>query len=305
MMARRNLIAMLCSLPVLGALAYSQTRQPLTDPPATRQGPLMVFHLGHSLVGPDMPYMVQQLAGDGHGYNSQLGSGTTLRQHWEPDEPILDFAKANHAPAYRDAHDAIGSGGYDAVVLTPMVELKDAIRWHKSPKYFRHWAGLARTASPDTRVYLYETWHWLDDPDGWMERISADLEPLWLGKLAGRDTRRNPDRPAWLIPGGQALAAVARAAEAGGLDSISRREDLFGRDPDGGQDPIHFSDLGAYVTALTHYAVIYQKPPMGLPHELLLRDGSPARAFSASDAEKIQQIVWQVVTSLPRTGVRP
>lgn len=304
MMARRGLLALLCGLPALAVYAYSSRQAPLPELPP-REGPLNVFHLGHSLVGPDMPYMLQQLAGEGHGYNSQLGSGTTLRQHWEPGEAILDFEKANHAPAFRDAREGIGAGGYDAVVLTAMVELKDAIRWHKSPKYFRRWADLAREANPDTRVYLYETWHWLDDPDGWMERVEADLEDLWLDKLAGSDTRRNPERPAWLIPGGQALAAVARAAEAGELGSIRRREDLFARDPQGNQDQIHFGDLGAYVIALAHYAVLYQKPPMGLPHELLLRDGTPAQAFRASDASKVQEIVWQVATSLPRTGVRP
>jgi hypothetical protein len=304
MMARRGLIALMCGLPALAVFAYSSSRAPLPDLPP-RDGQLNVFHLGHSLVGPDMPFMLQQLAGDGHRYNSQLGSGTTLRQHWEPEEAILDYEKANHAPAFRDARQGIGSGDYDAVVLTAMVELKDAIRWHKSPKYFRRWAGLARDANPETRVYLYETWHWLDDPDGWMERVDADLDPLWLDKLAGPDTWRNPDRPAWLIPGGQALAAVARAAEAGGLEGISRREELFGRDPEGKQDPIHFGQLGAYVIALTHYAVLYQKPPMGLPHELMLRDGTPAQAFSKTDAAKVQDIVWQVVTSLPRTGVSP
>lgn len=301
MMARRGFLSLLGGLPAAAAFGSSLPLPQLPPP----EGPLQVFHLGHSLVGQDMPYMVQQLAGGGHIYNSQLGSGTTLRQHWEPDEAILDFEKVNHAPAYRDARDAIGSGGYDAVVLTPMVELKDAIRWHKSPKYFRRWANLARGANPETRVYLYETWHWLDDPAGWMERVDADLEKLWLGKLIGSDSRRNPTRPAWLIPGGQALAAVARAAEAGELDSISRREDLFGLDPDGKLDPIHFGQLGAYVVALTHFSVLYQKPPMGLPHELLLRDGTPAQAFSKNDGLQVQQIVWQVVTSLPRTGVAP
>lgn len=304
MMARRGVLALLLGLPALAALAYSGGRAPFLTPPPP-SGPLNVFHLGHSLVGADMPYMLQQLAGEGHGYNSQIGSGTTMRQHWEPDEQIRDFSKVNHAPAYRDAREGIGSGEYDAVVLTSMVELKDAIRWHKSPKYFRRWADLARGGNPETRVYLYETWHWLDDPDGWMERVAADLDPLWLGKLIKSDTRRNPDRPAYLIPGGQALAAVARAAEAGELEGVSRREELFGRDPEGNQDPIHFGELGAYVIALTHYAVLYQKPPMGLPHELRLRDGSAAQAFSASDAAKVQDIVWQVVTALARTGVQP
>ena len=53
--------------------------------PAPESG-LRVFHLGHSLVGRDMPAMLQQLAVaagfDDHTYESQLGWGTSLRSHW-------------------------------------------------------------------------------------------------------------------------------------------------------------------------------------------------------------------------------
>jgi len=259
--------------------------------------------MGHSLVGQDMPHMLAQLAGNGHSWNSQLGSGTSLKQHWEPEEGILDFDKVNHPPTYRDAHEALGSGDYDAVVLTEMVELRDAVRYHGSAKYLRKWGSLVREASPDTRIYLYETWHRLDDPAGWLDRVDADLDRLWLGKLAGSDTRRNPKRPIYLIPGGQVMAAVARAAEEGQVDGLTKREQLFALEPSGKQDMIHFSDLGAYAVALTHFAVLYHRSPAGLPHQLARADGSKANAMSAMAARQVQDIVWQVVTALPRTGV--
>jgi len=297
-MKRRGFLALLTLLPAFGAAASTVPVQ-ILSPPAT---PLNVFHLGHSLVGSDMPHMLAQLAGDGHRWNSQLGSGTSLKQHWEPSEDILDFDKVNPPPIYRDAHEALGSGEYDAVVLTEMVELRDAVRYHGSAKYLRKWGNLVREASPDTRIYLYETWHRLDDPAGWLDRIDADFEPLWLGKLAGSDTRRNPKRPIYLIPGGQVMAAVARAAEAGQIDGLTKREQLFALTPSGKQDMIHFSDLGAYVVALTHYAVLYHRSPAGLPRQLTRADGSKADAVSAMAARQLQDIVWQVVTALPRTG---
>lgn len=298
-MKRRGFLALLTLLPALGAAA-STVPVPILPPPAT---PLNVFHLGHSLVGNDMPHMLAQLAGDGHRWNSQLGSGTSLKQHWEPSEGILDFDKVNAPPIYRDAHEALGSGEYDAVVLTEMVELRDAVRYHGSAKYLRKWGNLVRGTSPNARLYLYETWHRLDDPAGWLDRIDADLEPLWLGKLAGSDTRRNPKRPIYLIPGGQVIAAVARAAEAGQIDGLSKREQLFAREPSGKQDMIHFNDLGAYVVALTHYTVLYHRSPAGLPHQLTRANGSMADELSAMAARQVQDIVWQVVTALPRTGV--
>ena len=81
-------------------------------------GARQVYHLGHSLVGRDMPAMLAQLAGPGHGYASQLGWGAALRSHWEPDVAVNGFETENAHPAWRDAHEAVGSGDYDALVLT-------------------------------------------------------------------------------------------------------------------------------------------------------------------------------------------
>ena len=79
---------------------------PLTPPAA----PMRVFHLGHSLVGRDMPAMLAQLAGNGHSYHSQLGWGTSLREHWDPKLPINGFETENAHVHYRDAKEALASG---------------------------------------------------------------------------------------------------------------------------------------------------------------------------------------------------
>lgn len=304
MMSRRALLA-LPALAALWPLSRWLRPDPLPDVPVlpVPEGALRVFHLGHSLVGPDMPHMLAQLAPQGHGWNSQLGSGTNLKQHWEPELAILDFETTNQPPAYRDARDAIGSGEYDAVVLTEMVELKDAIRYFDGADYFQRWADLARAGSSETRIFLYETWHHLNDPQGWEARIHGDLEVLWLQKLAGADSRSHPDRPAYLIPAGQVMAAVARAAEAGKIDGLSSREDLFARNNQGQLDTIHINDLGAYVVALTHYSVLYQRAPLGLSHRLTRADGSAAQHLSEQAATEVQQIVWQTLLAQPRTGL--
>ncbi len=280
-----------------------ERREPFVAPPLPApEGPLKVYHLGHSLVGHDMPSMLAQMVGQGHSWNNQLGWGTTLKAHWEPDVDIAGFDD-NRPPNFRDAREAVSSGEYDAVVLTEMVELKDAIKFFDSPRYAQLWADAARGASETTVVYLYETWHNLDTEPGWLERIDNDLEALWVRKVLGPDTRRNPERPVYLIPGGQVLGAVARAAESGEIEGIDSRDDLFLRKDNGELDTIHVNDLGLYVVALTHYAVLYHRSPVGLPHELNRADGSPADSFSSGAARAIQSMVWDVVTSIPRTGV--
>ncbi len=276
---------------------------PLPAPTA----PLAVFHLGHSLVGRDMPAMLQQLAGPDHTYDVQLGWGTPLRAHWEETIEINGFEDENAHDRYRDAKAALTGGSYDAFVATEMVEIRDAIRYHASGRYMSRWASLARQGNPAVRVYLYETWPRLDDAEGWLERLDRDLARYWEAKvLAPALVGLAPDQPVYVIPAGQVFAAFVRAVEAaGGVDNISGREGLFRKDANGNLDPIHPNDLGSYLVALTHYAVLYHRSPVGLPHRLLRADGTAADAPGAQAARLMQETVWRVVTGYPKTGVRP
>ena len=263
------------------------------------EGPLRVFHIGHSLVGRDMPAMLAQLAGEGHAYESQLGWGAPLIAHWEPDVEVNGFEVENAHPRYRDAHEAVDSGDYDALVLTEAVEIRDMIKYNDSWDYLARWAKAAWAANPDTRVYFYETWHPLDDPEGWLTRLDRDLGLYWEGEILDRALNADGvDRPIYVIPGGQVMARMARELDdRGGVEGITTYRDLF-------SDDIHFNDLGAYLIALTHYAVLYGKNPAGLPHTLLKADGTPATAPSPEAAALMQRVVWEVVTGYPRTGVR-
>ena len=59
-----------------------------------------------------------------------------------------------------------------------------------------------------------------------------------------------------------------------------------------------------YLVALTHYAVIYGRSPIGLPHDGLGTDtGAPFEAPDAETARLMQESVWEVVTSYKRSGV--
>ena len=267
--------------------------EPLPRP----EKPLRVFHLGHSLVSRDMPTMLAQLAPAGHRYESQLGWGTTLKAHWEPGETINGFATENNHPRYRAAREALQSGEYDVLVATEMVNLLDAIRYFQSSEYLGRWAHLAEAGNPDIRVFLYETWHQLDDPEGWLERLDLDLARYWEGEILRRTLASSArQRPIYVIPAGQVMARVVREIEAGKLHGLSSRKDLF-------SDQIHLNDLGAYLVALTHFAVIYQQSPEGLPNQLLRHDGTLADAPVPEAARRMQALVWEVVSTMPRTGV--
>ena len=265
-------------------------------------GPLSVYHLGHSLVGHDIPSMLAQLAGAGHDFASQLGWGATLRQHWDPNEVVAGFDEMNGHPAFRPAREAIAAGEYDAVVLTEMVEIKDALGYHAGAEHLRLWAEAVLKANPEARLYLYETWHSTDDPQGWLERIDGDLPRYWLGELAR--PAREAGFPLYLVPGGQVMGAfVRRLEEAGGLPGLPDRHALFATAADGSPDPIHLGDAGAYLMALTHYATLYHRNPVGLPQDLKRADGSAMTPLAPDAARVMQETVWDVVRNLPETGV--
>lgn len=264
---------------------------------------MQVYHLGHSLVGRNMPAMLAQLAGAGHGYASQLGWGASLRDHWEPAVPVNGFDVENAHDRFRAAGEAIESGLYDAVVFTEMVEIADAIRYHDSAKYLTRWAQLAKSARPDVRLYLYETWHNTDDPSGWLDRIDSDLAKRWEADIAF-PAARALGVPIHIIPAGQVIAAVVqRITQAGGIGALSDRDALFAQTPEGGVDTIHLDDLGNYLVALTHFATLYHRSPVGLPLALAQADGTAAKAPDAQAGLMMQETVWDVVRRYQQSGV--
>ena len=271
----------------------------LATPLPAPDGPMAVYHLGHSLVGRDMPAMLAQMAG--HDHASQLGWGSSLKDHWTGD--VAGFATENAHAKHRAAADALDSGAYPVVVLTEMVEIRDAIRYHDSARHLALWAARARKARPDVRLYLYETWHRTDDPEGWLERIDKDGDRYWHGDLLAGAMAQDKVGEIYVIPGGPVMAATVRAIESGQIPGLQTRDDLFARDDSGAVDTIHINEIGGYLIALTHYAVIYQRSPEGRPHSLTRADGSPVTALSAETALALQRIVWNVVSGYGLTGV--
>jgi hypothetical protein len=100
------------------------------------------------------------------------------------------------------------------------------------------------------------------------------------------------------------MAALVRRVEAaGGIGPMQTRTDLFRLKEDGSQDMIHLGDLGSYLVALTHYAVLYHRDPAGLPYKLRRADGTDATPPGDELARVMQETVWDVVRGLPSTGV--
>jgi len=274
---------------------------PLTRP----EKKLNVYHLGHSLVGRTMPLMLQQLAGPGHNFRSQLGWGTSLKEHWEPEIAINGFDKENNHEYYESVFDAIRGARFDAFVLTEMVEIKDAIIYYNSARYLQKFVEEIIKYNPNARVFLYESWHRVTDQEGWITRLDRDLDYYWLGKIVDRAHRcMKSNRAIYIIPVGQVMSAFFKEiARLGGIEGISNPEDIFHQNLDGSLDDIHVNDIGNYLSALVHYSVLYQRSPEGLPFQLKNETGGNAMAPSKEAAQLMQEITWRVVSDNYRTGI--
>ncbi|MGK0371595.1 MAG: hypothetical protein ACJAW1_001838, partial [Glaciecola sp.] len=200
--------------------------------------PLNVYHLGHSLVGEDMPMMLAQLAGEKHQFSSQLGWGATLQSHWDPNIPINGFESSNKHAEYRDPMVAIESQEYDAFIMTEMVEIEDAIKYFNSSEYLAKFATKISNDSPKTTIYLYESWHRVTDPAGWLHRLDNDLKQYWEDEIllkALAKINRDKNITIYMIPVGQVMSAFFKEVERlGGIGNIKQPEDIFKRQDEDG-----------------------------------------------------------------------
>ncbi|MES2665273.1 MAG: hypothetical protein V4712_04185 [Pseudomonadota bacterium] len=254
-----------------------------------------ILFVGHSLVGPTLPTLVEagllQMGQPGV-VQAQIINGAPLRYNWD------NSANAEGV----DARAVLATGKVDALILTEAIPLAGHVQFNDTAGRIAAFAGLAREANPDVRVYLYETWHSLasgsgvavpDDPGGgvpWRQRITDDLA-LWAS-VAGPGVQ--------IIPAGQAMGLLADEIAAGRVPGITSIRDMF-------SDDIHPNGKGLYFVALVHLAVLTGKSPEGLPPKLTRAWPSRDAVLTDEQAAVLQRVAWAAVQAFPAQlqAVRP
>lgn len=262
-------------------------------PVAARPLDLRIILSGHSLTDPmgqALPRLVRAAGGAGDRIALSTIPGAPMDWRWN---------NRTHPP---DAREDIA--GFDVMVQTERVSLSGTRPWHNSDDEALRWArhGWENGAGGQgAEVLLYASWVTLDTGPGFDTHGDADLALPWRARLDREFAaweeimdHVNANRPEGaaqmrMIPATLVMAAVYDAIERGnapeGLDDIRQ---LF-------TDDIHLTPLGAWLVALTHYAVIYARDPRGLP--------GPEGATQAL-VDWAPALVWQVVTGYPGTGVQ-
>ena len=253
-----------------------------------------VLMIGHSLIGPHQPTMLDQMLtarGIDAPVSSQIINGAPLHYNW--DHGFLAEGV--------DARERLAVGDVTHVVLTEALPLDVHMQWSDPAGTILQYLDAAYEANPDAQVFLQETWHdrrsgTADAPTDadpganvdWRTRLDDDL-PKWQSIVDDVNSRR-PDnsKPVRLLPVGQAFAALDDAARAGQVPGLPNLDPLF-------PDHIHLSNAGHYFAALVQFAVITGQSPEGLPTRINDRWGQPYKTPPPETAAAMQRIVAQVV----------
>ena len=243
------------------------TPEPEPTPPVDTGGAPSLsddtLFVGHSLVGTDMPaYLGSFVSGAGGNgkVDEQIINGAPLKWNWDNGSDAQGV----------NARAALQSGDYEVLVLTEALPLLNHVTWSDSSGAAANYYNLAVSANPDTRVYLYETWHDLgsgtgadiayDDNDHipWRDRLDQDLK-LWQRIVDDVNEQRPDGAPEMqLIPTGQAMGRLSDAIDAGEVPGLTSIQDVF-------RDGIHPNDYGGYFVATVHAAAVYGLDPGNLP----------------------------------------
>ena len=221
---------------------------------------------------------------------SKIG-GSRVIQHWNvPDEK-------------NEAKTALRAGTVDVLTLSPMHVADDGID---------KFAELALQGNPNVRVTIQEFWMpW--DKNEWpftgkpesvdnnvmtVDGLKALHDPYFsamdayvrgLNEKAGK-------QELFVVPVGQAVNALRGLIIAGKVPAFEKQSELFTDKLGHPQPPVQA--LAAYC----HFAVIYQRTPIGLPIPAVLANAKQPK-WDATLNQLLQALAWDAVIHHPLSGV--
>lgn len=248
-----------------------------------------VLMVGHSLFGGNTALLTESALREMVGpsvVETQIINGSSLAFNWD------NSAKAEGV----DARARLASRPADVLILTEAIPVAGHIQWSDTAGNVAKFAGLAREANPDVRVFLFEGWPSRSpdgspkvDPDAnlpWRERLVKDLV-LWQGA-----TGEGVD----IIPAGQAFALLDDEIAAGRVPGIDSLDEMF-------SDDIHLNGKGQYFAAMVIAGAVAGKSPEGLPAKLTRAWVSRDAHLTDDQAAALQRVAWAALQAyVPAKG---
>lgn len=284
------------------------------------------LHCGHSLTDPlfnpwpgqFVELLAQQnsLSGGWQAWGTLVGSATLagawMRFHWDTtlswcgQDPNVACYEANMNPRTDIQH-------WQALVITENMEGPLTLTAHQSPQHLSYFVNNAWQNGHNGQgapTLLWTNWGPLDGSSyyfgdsygvpaatngtvsGWRQLLDM-MEAGWHQMQDHANTHRPAGcPPVYIIPGNRMMARFHDDVQQGLVPGITHVSQIFL------SDRVHLNDLGNYMVTMIHYACLFNQSPAGLPHNLMSGVSIPA-AF----ASYVQNMVWDVVTHYPRSGI--
>lgn len=263
---------------------------------------LRVIQSGHSLTDPIVPMLNAFLAGLG----VPASRPQPIAKSTIPGSPMEIRWNDGLPPSEPDARRDIAD--YDLLVLTERVSLANTLPWHASEdfalRYVQNSWEQGRGGAGAATI-LYASWIEVDsgpanenpfnDPEAhvpFRERLALEMA-RWQQIADHVNANLPAGAPAVkVIPGPLVMEAAYDAIAAGEAPGIAAIEDLF-------SDDIHLNETGAYLIALAHFGVIYDRDPRSVP----ARVGGMG-PDDPQTAAWMQELVHEVLLAYPGADYR-
>lgn len=269
---------------------------------------LNVYHIGNSLTDQATGII---------GVAISMGEEHGQRWHTIPGAPLPTLWSNKGT----DVVDDLTNRSWDAVVMqTRLCSLDDDMEAATG------FMQLAWQGNPDCQAYFFQEYPYPRDTDPGnplpgFESVFLDPNPgieaedFWAHGAgnsravaearAAAFTARFPDKkPALIVPVGEVLYEIVKRLQQGQTwPGLSVYKDL---EREGDENGDHFNDYGMYIVALTHYATVYAKSPVGAGCTDIRTgyyDWHRKYSVDTTFAAAMQQIVWQAVSGYPYAGV--
>ncbi|WP_373649450.1 hypothetical protein [Schlesneria sp. DSM 10557] len=280
----------------LSAQVGSSERVTQPDPPAAAPKGLRVFYASHSLmwyVPKPLGEMAEAAGIKGHqlvGLQS-LGASRTL-QHW------------NLADDKNEAKKALKTGEVDVFVMSPISFPDEGIQ---------NFVKLGLEHNPHMRFIVQLSWGGgdidnQDFPNGAFDNVDKEKTTEQLKRYNQRNIKAgeaqadainekfgNGKKILALVPSVQAMVTLRSKIAEQQWPGLTRQSELF-------VDPVHPSAPLEALNSYLHFAVLYEKSPVGLPLPDMLKN--PKReAWNDKFNHALQELAWETVTNYPHTLV--
>jgi hypothetical protein len=144
---------------------------------------------------------------------------------------------------------------------------------------------------------LWTTWTNIDNSNGpWRQMLDIQGEEFERMQDYANLNKPSSAPHVYIIPGHKMMAKLYDDIQLNIVPGITNINQFF-------SDNIHPNELGSYAISMIHYACIFNQSPVGLPNNLLPNVPAGTPIPSPALALYLQNMIWEVVTTYPRTGI--